>query len=132
MINIFCIIFIENFHLYNCNYQHFYLLSQSFKKYQKKHFLEFYASSGGSAVANLPANEADVGSIPGLEDPLGKEMTTHSSILAWEIPLQKNMVGYSPWDYKRVGHDLVTKQQQQQLMIQKSENYLGDKKYINL
>ena len=28
----------------------------------------------------------DTGSIPGLKDPLEKEMVTHSSILAWEIP----------------------------------------------
>ena len=28
----------------------------------------------------------DAGSIPGWEDPLGKEMATCSSILAWEIP----------------------------------------------
>ena len=28
----------------------------------------------------------DVGLIPGLEDPLEKEMATHSSILAWRIP----------------------------------------------
>ena len=62
---------------------------------------------------------------------LGREMTTHSSILAWEIPLQRNMVGCSPWDYKKVGHDIVTKQQKQK-MIQKSENCLGDKKHINL
>ena len=27
-----------------------------------------------------------VGLIPGSEDPLEKEMATHSSILAWEIP----------------------------------------------
>ena len=37
-------------------------------------------------VKNLPANAEDVGSIPGLGDPLEKEMATHSSILAWEIP----------------------------------------------
>ena len=35
---------------------------------------------------NLPANAGDSGLIPGLEDPLEKEMATHSSILAWEIP----------------------------------------------
>ena len=29
----------------------------------------------------------DVGSIPGEEDPLEKEMATYSNILAWEIPL---------------------------------------------
>ena len=40
----------------------------------------------GSEVKNSPAKEGDVNSIPGLEDPLGKEMATHSSILAWKIP----------------------------------------------
>ena len=35
---------------------------------------------------NLPANAGDAGSISGWEDPLKKEMTTRSSILAWEIP----------------------------------------------
>ena len=41
---------------------------------------------GVSVVKNLPANAEDMGSIPGLGDPLEKEMATHSSILAWEIP----------------------------------------------
>ena len=41
---------------------------------------------GGSAVKNLPAmQEMQVQSL-GWEDPLEKEMATHSSILAWEIP----------------------------------------------
>ena len=31
-----------------------------------------------------------------LEDPLEKEMATHSSILVWRIPGQRNLVGYSP------------------------------------
>ena len=42
----------------------------------------------GSVVKNLPANEGDmemwVRSL-GREDPLKKEISTHSSILAWEI-----------------------------------------------
>ena len=37
-------------------------------------------------VKNLPANEGDVGGSLGQEDPLEKEMATHSSIIAWEIP----------------------------------------------
>ena len=41
-------------------------------------------------VKNLPANAGspagDAGLIPGQEDPLGKEMATHFSILAWRIP----------------------------------------------
>ena len=39
----------------------------------------------GSVVKNLPANAGDAESL-GQEDPLEKEMVTHSSILAWEIP----------------------------------------------
>ena len=40
-------------------------------------------------VKNLPANAGDVGDkglIPGSRRTLEKEMATHSSILAWEIP----------------------------------------------
>ena len=44
------------------------------------------AFPGASVEKNLPANAGDMGSIPGQEDPLEKEMATHSSILAWEIP----------------------------------------------
>ena len=41
---------------------------------------------GGSVVRNLPAKqEMQVQSL-GQEDPLEKEMATHSSTLAWEIP----------------------------------------------
>ena len=32
---------------------------------------------GGSAIKNPPANAGDVGSIPGQEDPLEKEMASH-------------------------------------------------------
>ena len=37
-------------------------------------------------VKNQPANAGDAGLILCWKDPLEKEMTTHSSILAWEIP----------------------------------------------
>ena len=37
-------------------------------------------------VISPSANAADVGSTPRQEDPLEKEMATHSSVLAWEIP----------------------------------------------
>ena len=36
----------------------------------------------------------------GREDPLNKEMVTHSSILAWKIPRTEELAGYSPWGYK--------------------------------
>ena len=32
------------------------------------------------------------------EDSLEKEMATHPSILAWKIPCQRSLVGYSPGD----------------------------------
>ena len=41
---------------------------------------------GGSVVKNLPANAGDLGLIPWSGRSLEKEMTTHSSVLAWEIP----------------------------------------------
>ena len=37
-------------------------------------------------VKNLPANAGDVSQPLTGEDPWEKEMATHSSILAWEIP----------------------------------------------
>ena len=36
----------------------------------------------------------------GQEDPLEKEMATHSSILTWRIPGQRSLVGYSPLGHK--------------------------------
>ena len=48
------------------------------------------ADNGVSQVAqmvkNIPANAGNAGSISGSERPLEKEIATHSSILAWEIP----------------------------------------------
>ena len=41
---------------------------------------------GGSDGKESARNVEDLGSIPGWEDPLEKEMATHSSILAWRIP----------------------------------------------
>ena len=51
----------------------------------------------------LPANAEDtemwVQSL-GQDDPLKKEMATHSSILAGKFHEQRSLVGYSPWGYK--------------------------------
>ena len=40
----------------------------------------------GSVLKHLPASAGDASRSLGWEDPLEEEMTTHSSILAWEIP----------------------------------------------
>ena len=41
-----------------------------------------YKIPDGSAVKNQPTSAGDLALIPGLGDPLEKEMATHSSILA--------------------------------------------------
>ena len=64
---------------------------------------------GGSVVKNPPVNTRDGSSIPRSGRSFG-EVETHSSILAWEISWIEDLVGYSPWGCKRVGHDLVAKQ----------------------
>ena len=66
---------------------------------------------GGSLVKNLPGNAGDVGSIPGQEGPLEKEIATHSSIVAWEMLWTEEPGGLQSIGYKRVRHDLATKQQ---------------------
>ena len=42
--------------------------------------------TSGSVVKNLPAMQETQVQTLGWEEPLEKEMATHSSILAWEIP----------------------------------------------
>ena len=57
------------------------------------------------SVKNLPAvQETWVRSL-GWEDPLEKEMETHSSILAWKISWTEEPGGLQSMGSKRVGHD---------------------------
>ena len=44
----------------------------------------------------------------GREDPLEKEMATHSCILAWRIPWMEEPGGLQSMGLQRVGHDWVT------------------------
>ena len=48
---------------------------------------------GGSDGKESACNVGDLGSIPGSEDPLEKGMATHSSILAWRIPMNRGAWG---------------------------------------
>ena len=62
------------------------------------------ASLMSQTVKSMPAMwETRVLSL-GQEDPLEKEMATHSSILVWRIPCTEEPGSYSPWGY-RVRHD---------------------------
>jgi len=68
--------------------------------------------TGTSLVAqtakNLPTMwETQLHSL-GQEDPLEKEMATHSSILAWKIPWLEEAGRLQSMGLQRVGHDGVT------------------------
>ena len=69
---------------------------------------ETWASLVAQTVKNPPAmKETQVRSL-GQEDPLVKEMATHSSILAWRIPWIEEPGGLQSMGSQRVGHDLAT------------------------
>ena len=53
----------------------------------------------------------------GWEDPLGKEMATHPSILAWRTPWTEEPGGLQSMGSQRVGPDLVTQLHQQFITI---------------
>ena len=82
-------------------------------------------------VQNLPAmQETWVWSLD-RENPLEKEMATHSGILAWRIHGQRNLAGYSPWGHWRVRNDWMTntftfKAHIQPLRAQKPMERLGE------
>ena len=67
-----------------------------------------------SGVKNLTAVQETRVRSPCQEDPLEKEMATHSSILAWRIPWTEEPGRLQPMGSQGVRSDLVTKQQQQQ------------------
>ena len=62
-------------------------------------------------VKRLPAMQETRARSLGQEDPLEKEMATHSRTLAWKIPWTEKP-GYNPWlqsiGSQRVGHDWAT------------------------
>ena len=56
-------------------------------------------------VKNLSAMQETRVQALGREDPLEKEMATHSSILAWNIPWMKGHGRLQSMGSQRVGHD---------------------------
>ena len=66
--------------------------------------MDFPGGSDGKASAY---NAGDPGSITGkgLEEPLEKEMSTHSGILAWRIPWMEEPGRLQSMGSQRVGHD---------------------------
>ena len=54
---------------------------------------------------SLPGFDSWVGKTLGWEDPLKKEMATHSNILAWKIPWMEKPGGLQFMGSQRVRHD---------------------------
>ena len=68
-------------------------------------FIHFCVCSVAQRLKHLLAmRETQVQSL-GQEDPLEKEMATHSSILAWRIPWMEEPGGLQSTESQRVGHD---------------------------
>ena len=69
-----------------------------------------WASLVAQMVKNLPVmQETQIWSL-GWEDPLEKEMATHSSILAWEIPWTEEPGGLQSMGLQRVRHQAQSDQ----------------------
>jgi len=56
-------------------------------------------------IKNLPAMQETQLRFLGREDPLEKEMATHSSILVWKIPWTEEPGGLQSRELKRIRHD---------------------------
>ena len=72
------------------------------KWFVQMHTTSQWTSLVAQTIKRLPTmSEIRVQSL-GQEDPLEKEMATHSSILAWKIPWKegRSLVGYRPWGRK--------------------------------
>ena len=69
---------------------------------------DFYFFPGGASgkepTCQFRRHETWVPSL-GQEDPLEKEVATHSSILAWRIPWTEQPGGLQSMGSQRVGHD---------------------------
>ena len=59
-------------------------------------------------VKNLPTVHETWVRSPGQEDPLEKEMATHSSTLAWRVPWTEELGRLQSMGSQRVKHDCVT------------------------
>ena len=69
---------------------------------------QLFGFPGGSESKVSAYNAGDQVWIPGREDPLEKEMATHSSILAWEVPWTENSGRLQSMGLQRVGHGWAT------------------------
>ena len=66
----------------------------------------FLGFPGGSDSKESTCNAGDLGSIPGLGRSLEEGMATHSTVLAWRIPMDRGACPplWTPWAYIPWGH----------------------------
>ena len=91
-------------------YPSYHLLAASSLSFWTWGFFFFLVDSNGDSlvaqlVKDLPAVEETPVQSLGWEDPLEKEMATHSSILAWKISWTEEPGGRQSMGSQRVGHD---------------------------
>ena len=80
------------------------MLTQENRQFEQN-YNEYWASLVAQRVKCLPTMwETQVQSL-GQEDPLEKEMATHSSILAWEIPWTEELGGLQSMGSQRARHN---------------------------
>ena len=76
-----------------------------------KELVQLNGLPSSQSVKNLPAMQETWVRSLGQEDPLEKEMATHSSILAWRIPWMEEPGELQSMEPQGVRHNLATKPQ---------------------
>ena len=73
--------------------------------YSTSQFLDLWASLVAQTVKNLPVMQKTRVQFLGCENPLGKEMATYSSILAWKTPWTEEPGRLQSMGSQKVGHN---------------------------
>ena len=94
------------------------------KKEKPKWFFQYSINMlkgfpGGSVVKNLPANVGGAARLWVGKIPWRRKWQPTPIFLPGKSHEQRSLAGYSPWDRKGVRHDLLTKQQQQNMLIRR-------------
>ena len=87
---------------------HIFWFSGAYRSYVYVYFSLYLGFPGGSDSKESACSAGDPGLVPGQEDPLDKEMATHSSIPDWRIPGTEEPSGLPSTGSQRVGHDCLT------------------------
>ena len=89
------------------------------------YFCILRASLVAQMVKNLPAVQETQYQSLGQEDPLEREMTTHSNVLTWRIPWTEVPGGLQPMGSQKVTHD-------SSLQPHNSSVFLGGKRKLDV